>query len=375
MAVLYLHIPFCKQACHYCDFHFTTNLGHLNAMVQAICEEIHLRANYLEDKSLKSVYFGGGTPSLLQESHLKAIWDAILTHFTLEPNAEVTLEANPDDLTPENLAVFKNNGVNRLSIGIQSFDQNHLAWMHRAHTSAEAANCIEAAQAVGFKNISLDLIYGIPALSHHILYTDLEKICAYKVPHISAYCLTIEPGTAFGKWQKAGKLPSIPDQFALEQLDITYAFLAQKGYEPYEISNFAKNEAYSQHNTAYWFQKPYLGVGPSAHSYNGLERCYNIANNAKYLTALSLGQIPGTTEVLSKYDVVNEVLMTQLRTKWGVQIKHLDTLSEGQFMKENHKTLAKFYDQKLLDLNNGSLYLTQKGIHSADFISSELFLV
>jgi oxygen-independent coproporphyrinogen III oxidase len=373
--MLYLHIPFCKQACHYCDFHFSTSTRHIDAVVSAICEEIHLRANYLESNILESVYFGGGTPSLLAEKHFQQIWEAIFQYFKLDKNAEITLEANPDDLSEANLAVFKKYHINRLSIGVQSFNAEHLEWMNRAHTSNEANESILLAQQAGFDKISLDLIYGIPAPSHAILYNDLAQITSYNVHHISAYCLTIEPKTAFGKWLKAGTLAPVTDFFALEQLDITFDFLQKERYQNYEISNFCRDENYSKHNTAYWFQKPYLGIGPSAHSFNGTSRQFNIANNTKYLQGIIQGITPAQTETLSTNDQVNEMLMTQLRTKWGVNIAQLDTLSEGVFSKENVTMLNSFEKDGYLSINAQQLFLTKKGIQQADFISSELFLV
>jgi oxygen-independent coproporphyrinogen III oxidase len=372
--MLYIHIPFCKQACYYCDFHFSTQLSGIDILVEAICQELELRSNFLEVKLLDSIYLGGGTPSLLAEKHLKQIFDKIKQLYLIAPGAEITLEANPDDICTEKLELWQRIGVNRLSIGIQSFHEIHLKFMHRAHTAKEAENCIILAQRAGFEWLTADIIYGIPAPNHNVLLADLSKILSFGLPHLSAYCLTIEPKTVFGKRSQHGQMPLISEQYAAEQYEIVLEAYQSAGYEQYEISNFAQNLQYAKHNTAYWQAKPYLGLGPSAHSFDGQHRYINPSNNQKYKQSLSLGKTPAIKEVLSPFERCNELLMTGLRTKWGVQIAALEVLTQGFFGKENKNNLIKMQEQDYVFISNDYLFLTKKGKLLADYISSELFL-
>lgn len=371
---LYIHIPFCRQACHYCDFHFSTSLKLKSEMVQAICREIELQKEYLQHKTLDSIYFGGGTPSLLEEQDFAQIFETIFKVFELKQQAEVTLEANPDDLTKEKLTLFKRFGINRLSIGIQSFDENHLKKINRIHTAQEAETCVKLSQDAGIHNLSIDLIYAIPAESHQIFEDDLQKATSLNLSHISAYCLTIEPKTVFGQWLKQGKIPSINDEFASQQFDLLVNHLAIYGFEQYEISNFAKDQQYAQHNTSYWQQEEYLGVGPSAHSFNYISRQYNIANNALYIRALDKNELPAEIEILSKEDQVNEYLLTGLRTKWGCNLNKLNQILEDDFIKMNKIVLGNQMDEGFLKIDNGVLLITAKGKLFADRIASDLFI-
>jgi oxygen-independent coproporphyrinogen III oxidase len=371
---LYLHIPFCRQACHYCDFHFSTSLKTKKEIVQALCDEIILQNDYLQNKQLDTIYFGGGTPSLLEEHDFNLIFETISKHFTLKKDVEITLEANPDDLTKEKLQLFKKYHINRLSIGIQSFHEPHLKSLNRIHTSQEAENCVKLAQDIGIQNITIDLIYAIPAENDEILYLDLEKAVHLKTNHISAYCLTIEPQTVFGKWLKQGKIQIIDDDFAATQFDILITYLAQHGFEQYEISNFARNQQYSRHNTSYWKQEEYLGIGPSAHSFNHESRQYNIANNAQYIKALQKSIVPAEIEILSPEDKINEYLLTGLRTKWGCNIQKINTLSNNTFFSANQKTLDRQLSEGFITLQNDILLLSPKGKLFADRIASDLFL-
>ncbi|OJV15559.1 MAG: coproporphyrinogen III oxidase [Dyadobacter sp. 50-39] len=371
---LYIHIPFCKQACHYCDFHFSTNTSHKGAVVEAIAREIVLRKSYLPEGDMQTIYFGGGTPSLLDQGELDFLLETIHRHFRVAPNAEITLEANPDDLHAASLQMFAKAGINRLSIGIQSFHEPHLRFMNRAHSAIEAEQCVKLAQQAGIDNISIDLIYAIPAGDHSILLSDLSKAFTLNVPHISAYCLTIEPQTAFGSWLKKKKISPIGEEYAAEQFEILTRSLAEKGYEQYEISNFARGGLYSNHNSSYWKQHPYLGVGPSAHSYNGTSRQYNVSHNASYLDAIAKGLIPATIETLSAADQTNEYLLTGLRTKWGVQLQKLKTLSEGEFALQAGEELAKMTRKGWITQESGVLLLTQAGKLFADRIASDLFI-
>ena len=369
---LYIHIPFCKQACYYCDFHFSTNQRNKGELVTAIAREIDLRADYLPTQPLETIYFGGGTPSLLTESELVCLFDAIHRQFTLSPTPEITLEANPDDLNAATLTMLRRY-VNRLSIGIQTFDEATLRWMNRAHSAAEARQCVKLAREAGFDNLSVDLIYGIPNRQAGLWQADLDQVTALNVAHISAYALTIEPDTAFGRWTKTGKLPSADEEIAAVQFEALTARLAVEGYEQYEISNFARAGRYARHNTAYWQQQPYLGVGPSAHSYDGNSRQFNVASNARYLSALQENTIPAEHEVLTSADRVNEYLLTGLRTKWGCTISVLDDLLGDNFLSRNRAELAQLEKAGWLRIENNLLRLTEAGKLFADRVASDLF--
>ena len=371
---LYIHIPFCRQACHYCDFHFSTNTSNKRAIVEAIASEIVLRKSYLPQGDMETIYFGGGTPSMLDEAELDLLLQTVHQHFHVAPDAEVTLEANPDDLSADRLKMFSQAGINRLSIGIQSFHEPHLRLMNRIHTATEAEQCVRLAQDSGIDNISIDLIYAIPATDHSILRQDLEETFRLGVPHISAYCLTIEPQTAFGSWLKKKKIKPIDEEFAAGQFEILVKSLAEHGYEQYEISNFARQGRYSRHNSSYWQQHPYLGVGPSAHSYNGISREYNISNNARYLADLGRSVIPATVEILSAADQTNEYLLTGLRTKWGVELGKLEELSEGAFQWRENRELQAMTRKGWVREESGILLLTEAGKLFADRIASDLFI-
>jgi oxygen-independent coproporphyrinogen-3 oxidase len=371
---LYLHIPFCTQACHYCDFHFSTNTANKSAIVDAIARELVMRSRYLSSPRLETVYFGGGTPSLLTERELAVLMETIHTQFDLASDVEITLEANPDDLNKVKLKQLADAGINRLSIGIQSFHQPHLMHLNRIHSATEAIQCVKDAQDVGITNISVDLIYAIAADNHDILEDDIKKAVELEVSHLSAYCLTIEPQTAFGSWLKKKKIKPIDEEFAAQQFEILIASLAKNGFEQYEISNFAKNNLYSRHNSSYWQQRPYLGVGPSAHSYDGASREFNVSNNSKYLSAISCETIPSTREILTVADVTNEYLLTGLRTKWGVDIKKLNSLSGERFSTESEAMLADLIRRNWIVILNDTILLTQAGKLFADRISSDLFI-
>ena len=375
---LYIHIPFCRQACHYCDFHFSTNLSRKSALVDALCAEIVLQKAYLPTNVLKTIYLGGGTPSLLTEPELQQLFDTINRHFTLaagpdgEP-AEITLEANPDDLTPEKLTMLRRY-VNRLSIGIQTFDEATLRWMNRAHTATEAETCVRLARQAGFDNLSVDLIYGIPNRAASLWTIDLQMMLALDVPHLSAYALTIEPDTAFGRWEKTGKLPPADENLAAEQFEELTRALQSGGYEHYEISNFARPGHYARHNTAYWQRRPYLGIGPSAHSYNGHSRQYNIASNARYIADIGRGVLPATVEELSTADQVNEYLLTGLRTQWGCSLSELDELVGARFTHVRDRELAELYAAGWLLQAGDRLRLTEAGKLFADRVAATLFV-
>ncbi len=375
---LYIHVPFCRQACYYCDFHFSTSLQGRTEMVDAICREIELRKTYLPDSSLDTVYFGGGTPSLLEEADFQHIFQTIHQHFRVHPEVEITLEANPDDLSREKLQLFHRMGINRLSIGIQSFHTPHLQHLHRIHSAEDARTCVRMAQQVGFENITIDLIYAIPSSEtdpHAIWRKDLAEAMALQVPHISAYCLTIEPQTVFGKWLKNKRIAPIDDEFAAEQFQILRDTLREHGYEQYEISNFARPGRHSQHNSSYWLQHPYLGVGPSAHSYDGLRRRqYNRSNNPQYVAALQQGLIPAEIENLTEQDLVNEYVLTSLRTHWGTDVERIRQLSETG-LSVIEAALSALQQNGWIRREGSMLFLTETGKLFADRVAEELFWV
>tara|TARA_Y100000114_G_scaffold157293_1_gene189043 strand:- start:47796 stop:48974 length:1179 start_codon:yes stop_codon:yes gene_type:complete len=374
LAGLYLHIPFCKKACHYCDFHFTQSLRQIDDMVDAICKELVLQNEFLGKDSIYSIYFGGGTPSLLEHHHLKQIMKVIKYEYDLASNIEITLEANPDDLSREKLQAFYDNGVNRLSIGIQSFNNDHLKWMNRQHSGEEAMEAVYEARQVGFENISVDLIYAVPYGDHSIWENDLKQALRLRPEHISSYCLTIEPKTAFGKWLEQGKLYEVEEEFAAEQFEMLIDTLRQYGYDQYEISNFAQPGYESRHNSNYWKDEKYLGVGPSAHSYNGKFRKANVANNAKYLLGLSENKIPFEVIHLSKEDQANEYILTSLRTKWGLNLNHLKNKYGVDLLMVHRDYLNKLSLQDLLYEEDEHLILTDSGKLLADKVASDLFI-
>jgi oxygen-independent coproporphyrinogen-3 oxidase len=372
---LYLHIPFCAQACHYCDFHFSTRLAGREAVVDALLGEMALQTAYLPAQPLRTVYFGGGTPSLLTEVELHRLFDGIHRHFSVEPDAEITLEANPDDLTTEKLRLLRGVGVNRLSIGIQSFDDGQLRYLNRLHGAAEGEASVQRAQDAGFENLTIDLIYAIPAPDDARWQRDLQKATALGVPHLSAYCLTIEPRTVFGNWLNRKKIAPVDEDMAARHFGQLVGHLTAQGYEHYEISNFAQPGRYSRHNTSYWRQEPYLGIGPSAHSFDGqATRQYNVANNARYVAAIRRGELPAETERLSEKDRLNEYVLTGLRTQWGCAWETLAALSaEGTSLLRS--ALPPLLENGWLTDDARVLRLTPTGKLFADRVAAELFWV
>ncbi len=375
MAGIYIHIPFCKQACHYCDFHFSTSLKQKSALVDAIVQEIKIRADYTGDEAIQTLYFGGGTPSLLTFSETEKIVTAVKSHFLFAENVEVTFEANPDDLNPAKLQELVNLGVNRLSIGIQSFSDAQLRWMNRAHSGNEAVESVLNAQKAGIDNISIDLIYGLPQLSPEDWIDDLRRATALGVTHVSAYCLTVEPATALGHRVKKGQEKPVDEEAAATQFAILRSELAEAGFEHYEVSNFAKAGYYSRHNTAYWQGTPYIGLGPSAHSFDKVQRSWNISNNALYISALRENKIPQTKETLSRANQINETLMTGLRTKWGVNPAEIRDRWHYDLLSENAQLLSQHEKKGLVSISPTCLKLTPEGLFMADGIASDLFII
>jgi len=376
MPGLYLHIPFCKQACHYCDFHFSTSMALKGRLVEALVREVELRAAYLGPAQvLETIYFGGGTPSLLTAAELDTIFAALHQHFEVAPGAEITLEANPDDLTPAKLRELAASPVNRLSIGLQSFHEPHLRLMNRAHSARESAASVRLAQDVGFENISIDLIYGVPAPDHGLWEQDLAQAFALQVPHLSCYALTIEPDTVFGRRLRKGTFVAPPDEFVAAQFELLLAELPRHGYEQYEISNFCRPGRESRHNSNYWRGVPYLGLGPSAHSFDGRSREYAVPNNTKYVTAvLEQGEVPLTREILSPTDRANEYLMTSLRTARGCDLTYLHQALGVDLPGQRAEYLRELQQNGWATLHDHTLRLTDRGKLLADQITLELFL-
>jgi oxygen-independent coproporphyrinogen-3 oxidase len=374
MAGIYIHIPFCKKACHYCDFHFSTSLQNKDLMLDAICKEIDARQNYLTDKKLSTIYFGGGTPSLLNYDELSKIINKIKEHFEIAPHAEITLEANPDDLTSEKIKEFTAAGINRLSIGIQSFFDEDLERMNRSHTANQAIQAVENVKAGGINNISIDLIYGLPNLTKEKWSYNLEQAFKLDVSHLSAYCLTIEEKTAFNHFLKKGKITLPKEPETIEQFELLMSESEKHNFIHYEISNFSKEGLHSRHNSSYWMNEHYLGVGPSAHSYNGVSRQFNIANNMKFIKGIDAGNPDFEMEILTDENKFNEYIMTRLRTIWGINASFIsDTF--GEKSRNIFLSVAEPYViSGHLQWKQDCLVLTKSGKLLADKIASDLFI-
>ena len=371
MSGIYIHIPFCKQACHYCDFHFSTQLQRKEEMVRMLKIELEQRKNFLPQTTpVQTIYLGGGTPSLLSEKEMESIVNTIHQHYALDLK-EFTLEANPDDLQIDKLKTFKSFGVDRLSIGIQSFDDRVLKFYNRAHNSQESLKAIDLAKGAGFDKLSIDLIYGFPYDNHNIWEKDLQRALFLDPGHISSYGLTIEPKTALGNWLKKGKFKEASEEFQATQFEMLQKAMSESGYVQYEISNFGKVGKFALHNTNYWMGIPYLGIGPSAHSFDGKSRGYNIANNALYNRAIQKGGTPYQIDNLSKQDLVNEYILSSLRTIWGCSMGKLKN-DFGVLLDEQE--VHKLEKQGMLRLNSGNIVLTDKGKLLADTIAAALFI-
>lgn len=374
MAGIYIHIPFCKQACHYCNFHFSTSLRHRDAMVDAICHEIDLQQDFLSDKILTSIYFGGGTPSMLESNEIEKILSHLSRHYTWNADIEVTLEANPDDITSDKISKLKAGGVNRLSIGIQSFIDSELIASNRAHNAEESLKAVKICQDAGINNLSLDLIYGMPHSTQESWQYNIDKAISLDVDHISSYALTVEPNTALDHMVKKGTISLPPDIVVSRQYLQLISSLTSAGYEHYEISNFAKPDKYAVHNTNYWRSIPYLGIGPSAHSYQPTFRQWNIANNAKYIESIAQGIVPSEREETAYADQFNEYVMTRLRTMWGIDIADIEQRFSDQ-VKGVHHNIAEYITSGHVILVDNHYKLTPEGRLLADRIASDLFLI
>ncbi|WP_234859549.1 radical SAM family heme chaperone HemW [Aquimarina aquimarini] len=375
MSGIYIHIPFCKQACHYCDFHFSTSMKRKDDVITAICNEIVLRKSEIPSHTIiKTIYFGGGTPTVLSIDELQLIINTIYTYYKIAKDAEITIEANPDDLTEEKIKSLAKSNVNRLSIGIQSFFEEDLKMMNRAHNAKEAKKSLSIATQY-FDNISIDLIYGIPNMSIDRWKQNIQLALDFKIPHISCYALTVEPKTALPKLIEKGKIPSIDDHLAQKHFITLIDTLENEGFVHYELSNFGKPGYFSKNNTAYWQGKQYLGIGPSAHSFNGQQRSWNISNNIKYSNTLQQNKLPREIENLTITDRYNEYIMTGLRTIWGVSLQKIEKEFGDQYKQYLLKQIQKFIDKGLLSLEKGNLLVTKKGKFLSDGISSDLFFL
>lgn len=380
MAGIYIHIPFCKQACHYCDFHFSTSLKNKEALLQGINKELEIQKDYLKldnNETIDTIYLGGGTPSLLSLEELTSLFETIYKFYPVNPKAEVSLEANPDDLTRLKLKELSDTPVNRLSIGIQSFRDEDLKLMNRSHTAQEALKVVSDAQDVGFDNISIDLIYGTPTLSNENWSANLKTAFDLNVNHISAYCLTVEPKTALAHLIKEGKIKNVEDQKSADQFEIMLKEMKNNNFEQYEISNFCKEKNYSKHNSNYWLKKHYLGVGPSAHSYDGASRQWNVSNNNKYIQGIESYKGKGPwyeRENLSLSQQYNEYILTTLRTIWGAELEHINSFGES-FLAHLLKESQAYLQSGHIIKKNSTLFLSDAGKIIADKITSDLFVV
>jgi oxygen-independent coproporphyrinogen-3 oxidase len=372
MAGIYLHIPFCKQACHYCDFHFSTSAKYKDEMVQALLLEIAMQKPYLGNETIETIYFGGGTPSVLSADEITRLINVITETHTVSADAEITLEANPDDLDQQKVKALRQTPVNRFSIGIQSFFDEDLFWMNRVHRAAEAEASVKRVQDAGFENITTDLIYGYPLLTDEKWKHNLNKVFELQIPHISAYSMTVEPQTALAAFISKKKQQPMSEQQSAEQFMLMLDAMTANGFEQYEISNFCKSGHYSRHNSNYWRGVKYLGVGPSAHSFNGDTRQWNIANNTKYIKAIFENAVPAEVEVLTETNRLNEYIMTALRTHWGIDLDKLNAIAAGSST-ELLKAARQYFNEGNIVQNGNIITLTANGKLYADNIAAGLF--
>lgn len=374
MSGIYIHIPFCKKACHYCDFHFSTSFKYKDQMIISLKNEILIRKKELKDKKIESIYFGGGTPSVLSTIEINSLIQTVYDNYLVDDPVEITLEANPDDLSNEKIQELSKTKVNRLSIGVQSFFQKDLTLMNRSHTSNQALDCIKSAIKY-FDNISVDLIYGIPGLDNSRWKENIEILISHNISHISAYALTVEPKTALKKYIDNGIISPIDDSQSQQQFYILLDILENHNYENYELSNFAKNKLYSVNNSAYWARKKYIGIGPSAHSFNGNDRFWNINNNIKYIESLNKNILPNSKESLSLIDKFNETVMFGLRTNKGISLVDIENEFGTIYKNQLTENSQNHINNEFLIIKNNYLYITRKGKFLSDGIASDLFML
>ncbi|MDZ4840330.1 MAG: radical SAM family heme chaperone HemW [Bacteroidota bacterium] len=375
MAGIYIHIPFCTKACIYCNFHFSTNLSNVDALVNAIVAEIKLRQTYLLPKTqIDTIYIGGGTPSLLTDNQLRHLFEALHNHFDLAGLKEFTIEANPDDISTKKLKQWKQLGINRLSIGVQSFNDSDLNYMGRIHNASQAIDSVKLAIELGITNVSIDLIYGVPNQNEEIISRNLAQIKQLGVTHFSAYALTVEEKTVLQKNINTGKTAAVDPDLAFVHFNLIQDFCENSNYSAYEISNYSIPTYESKHNSAYWAQTHYIGLGPSAHSFDGNSRAWNISNNAQYIKIISSGNLPNTTEQLSSTDKYNEYIMTALRTIKGISLEYLNEKYGEQVFSTMSEFQGLLHIGKL-EMQNGHYYISQKYRFQSDGIAAQLFIV
>lgn len=365
MAGIYIHIPFCKQACNYCDFHFSTQLKNKSRLIQAIIKEIDLRKDYLEIRNISSIYFGGGTPSLLNQNEITAILEKIYACFSLNSELEICLEANPDDLTKEKLNALSKTAINRLSIGVQSFHDEELKFMNRAHNAIESINSIKTAQDIGFGNLNVDLIFGSPKSTLKSWEENLKLFFSLNIPHLSAYSLTVEEGTQLAHAIKNKKIAALDDDLGYKQYKLLQAYIDKKEYEQYEISNYCKNGKRAIHNSNYWNQSTYLGIGPSAHSFNGKSRQWNISNNPLYLKSIEKNHLPFEKEELSETEIYHDYLITSLRTREGLSLKKIHEIFSYDIVKHFLKA-KKELPEELVNETSDRIFLKREKLFQSD---------
>ncbi|MCD6112338.1 MAG: radical SAM family heme chaperone HemW [Bacteroidales bacterium] len=381
MAGIYIHIPFCRSKCIYCNFYSIAVKNqnvlerYKNDFLNALYKEIQLRKNYLDNENIKTIYFGGGTPSILSAKEIESIIIKIKKYHQVDDDAEITLEANPDTLSYEKLKAYKNIGINRLSIGIQSFNDKDLKYLHRIHDSKKAIQAIENAKKADFDNFSIDLIYGIPTLNNKSWEYNLQKTFDFQIPHISAYSLTVEPQTPLSHLIKSKKILSVDDAQSIEHFNILSKMMMQNNYQHYEISNFCKKDFYSKHNTNYWIGEKYLGLGPSAHSYNKISRQWNLNNIKKYIENINDKKPFSQEEKLTLTQKYNEYILVSLRTMWGIDLNFIKNNFDEKFLRDIKLQIQKHLKDDYLKIENNHIFLTEKGKLFTDAITSDLFVV
>ena len=372
MTGLYIHIPFCRRKCHYCNFYSLASVKYFDDLISALTKEIEFRKDEVLTP-LETIYFGGGTPSMLGHRHLEMLMETIYKNYSITKNPEITLEANPEDISKQQLQNFKKNRINRLSIGIQSFFDNELKYLNRIHSAQKAIESVKLSQDEGFDNISIDLIFGLPNATSDSWSKNLEQAFQLRVPHLSCYALTVEPGTALARFIEKGQMKNVSDELFEEQFEILLNKTTELGYQQYEISNFCLNNHYAIHNTNYWFGKPYLGVGPSAHSYDGRKRKWNVSHLKKYIDGITHGEVPLESEILTPEQKFNEFIMTRLRTRWGISLPELEKLFGEKLLTHFTGKIKKYLNSGHLQKTSGRITLTRTGKFVSDGIIAELF--
>jgi len=374
MASVYVHIPFCHSKCYYCGFHSVASFKAKQDVVHCIVKELELRKDYLKGEPIDSIYFGGGTPSVLELEEVERIIIKIREHHKINEDAEISFEVNPEDVSTEYLQGLRKLGINRLSIGIQAMTDDILKYLNRKHSVEEAVNCVKNSIEAGIENISIDLIYGIPGLSNQAWVESLDKISQLPIKHLSAYCLSIDENTVFEHRMKKGEFIPVSDENCEEQYNILVEWAKNNEFEHYEISNFCKHGHYSRHNTAYWMQKPYLGIGPSAHSYDGKSRQWNTSNNANYITSINKGVVSYEKEELNLKDRFNEYILTSLRTIWGINKKIVTREFGIRYLHHIMEKSSKYEESGHLHVDHNCIKLTEKGMFISNDIISEIFI-